>query len=74
MIDTHSHIDMLDNPSASIQESIEAGVEYIIVPSSSPDNFKNVIELTSYDLIYAALALLACSNFLDSLLGSLFFS
>lgn len=55
MIDTHSHIDMLDNPSASIQESIEAGVEYIIVPSSSPDNFKNVIELTSYDLIYAAL-------------------
>lgn len=55
MIDTHSHIDMLDNPSASIQESIEAGVEYIIVPSSSPDNFKNVIELTNYDLIYAAL-------------------
>lgn len=55
MIDTHSHIDMLDNPSASIQESIEAGVEYIIVPSSSPDNFKNVIELTSYDLIYVAL-------------------
>ena len=55
MIDTHSHIDMLDNPSASIQESIEAGIEYIIVPSSSPDNFKNVIELTSYDLIYAAL-------------------
>lgn len=56
MIDTHSHIDMLENPDKSIKESIEAGVEHIILPSSSPDNFQNVIELSrSYDCISGAL-------------------
>ncbi len=56
MIDTHSHIDMLQNPDKSILESLENGVEYIIVPSSSPDNFASVINLLNrYDEIYGAL-------------------
>ncbi len=58
MIDTHSHIDMLKNPEASIENSIKAGVEKIIVPSASPENFGAVIELTRrYDEIYGALGL-----------------
>lgn len=56
MIDTHSHIDMLKNPDKSTVNSVDSGVEYIIVPSASPDNFKSVIDLTSrFNEIYGAL-------------------
>ena len=56
MIDTHSHIDMLQNPEREIQESLESGVEYIIVPSASNENFKDVINLCcKFDAIYGAL-------------------
>ena len=56
MIDTHSHIDALKNPDEAIQKSILAGVEKIIVPTSSPDNFDDVIELcTKYNEIFGAL-------------------
>lgn len=56
MIDTHSHIDMLENPDVSIMDSIENGVEYIIVPSASSDNFQDVINLANrHPEIYGAL-------------------
>lgn len=56
MIDTHSHIDMLENPERTIENSINAGVEYIIVPAASPDNFEAVISLcNSHKEIYGAL-------------------
>ncbi len=56
MIDTHSHIDCLKDPKKSIENSIKEGVEYIIVPSSSPENFTSSIELSkNYDVIYSAL-------------------
>ena len=56
MIDTHSHIDMLNNPDESIKDSIDSGVEYIIVPSASKENFEDVINLcNSYNEIYGAL-------------------
>lgn len=56
MIDTHSHIDMLKNPDSSIKKSIEAGVDKIVVPSSSPDNFDSVIKLCDkYDEIFGAI-------------------
>ena len=56
MIDTHSHIDMLNNPDESIKDSFDSGVEYIIVPSASNENFEAVISLCNYhDKIYGAL-------------------
>ncbi len=56
MIDTHSHIDMLKNPEFSIVESINSGVEKIIVPSASPSGFSGVISLTErFDSVYGAL-------------------
>ncbi|MCD8025278.1 MAG: TatD family hydrolase [Candidatus Gastranaerophilales bacterium] len=56
MIDTHSHIDMLKNPPLAIKESKEAGVDVIIVPSSSPDNFGAVLNLAnSYPMLFGAL-------------------
>lgn len=56
MIDTHSHIDMLKNPDSSIKKSIEAGVDKIVIPSSSPDNFDSVIKLCNkYDEIFGAI-------------------
>ncbi len=55
MIDTHSHIMMLKNPDEAIKKSLIAGVEKIIVPTSSPDEFKDVADLcTKYDEIYGA--------------------
>lgn len=56
MIDTHSHIDMLKNPDEAISNSVKEGVEYIIVPSASQENFEAVIGLcNNYDVIYGAL-------------------
>lgn len=56
MIDTHSHIDMLENPGLAVKKSVESGVEYIIVPAASEDNFEAVIGLCNkYDEIYGAL-------------------
>lgn len=47
---------MLENPEKSIMDSIDAGIEKIIVPSASPDNFQDVIELTKlHDVIFGAL-------------------
>lgn len=56
MIDTHSHIDMLKNPDEAVKKSVLAGVEKIVVPTSSPKNFDDVINLCAkYDEIYGAL-------------------
>lgn len=55
MIDTHSHIDMLQNTDEAVKKSISAGVEKIVVPTSSPENFDDVISLCSkYDEIFGA--------------------
>ena len=56
MIDTHSHIDMLKDSELSIEESIDAGVECIVVPAASDENFGAVINLCNlHDEIYGAL-------------------
>lgn len=56
MIDTHSHIDMLKEPEASIRESLNSGVEYIIVPAASDENFNAVVDLCNKNNeIYGAL-------------------
>ena len=56
MIDTHSHVDMLSDPQKSIAQAIVDGVDNIIVPSASADNFDAVIDLcNSNKIIYGAL-------------------
>lgn len=56
MIDTHSHIDMLKEPETSIKDSLDSGVEYIIVPAASDENFNAVINLcNTNNEIYGAL-------------------
>ena len=51
MIDTHSHVDMLSDPQKAIAQAIIEGVDNIIVPSASEDNFDAVIDLCNSNKI-----------------------
>jgi len=56
MIDTHSHIDMLENPEEEIKKSLEAGVEKIVIPGVEPDTYDKIIDLIEkYDCLYGAI-------------------
>ncbi len=56
MIDTHSHIDMLENPEKEIEESLTNGVKKIIIPGVEPSTFDTITEyIDRYDCIYGAL-------------------
>lgn len=56
MIDTHSHIDMLQNPEAEIEESLKAGVEKIIIPGVEPDTFDKITEfIDKYDCVFGCI-------------------
>jgi len=50
LIDTHAHLYMkqyANNISSIIKESEKAGVEKIIVPSSSPESLEQVLNLSN---------------------------
>lgn len=69
LIDTHAHIDMLENPELAIKEAREAGVKEIIIPSASEDSFDKILELChKYNDIYALLGVHPedCEKFSDS--------
>ncbi len=56
MIDTHSHIDMLQTPEAEINAALEAGVEKIIIPGVEPDTFDKITEfIDKYDNVYGCI-------------------
>lgn len=56
LIDTHAHINMLQNPAQGIIEAREAGVKEIIIPSASEDDFEAILELChEFDDVYALL-------------------
>lgn len=59
LIDTHSHIDMIEtDPELIIKEAREYGVEKIVVPSADRTSFKKVIELSErFDEVYCALGI-----------------
>lgn len=59
LIDTHSHIDMIDvDAELIIKEAKEFGVEKIIVPSADRSSFEKVLELSKkYDEVYCALGI-----------------
>ena len=69
LIDTHAHIDMLENPDLAIKEAKDAGVKEIIIPSASEDSFDKILELChKYNDIYALLGVHPedCEKFSDS--------
>ncbi len=54
IIDTHAHIDMLDNPKKAIEEAFEAGVKKIIIPGVEPETFEKVLKIAQeYKNVYA---------------------
>ena len=54
IIDTHAHLDMLDDPKRAIEEAFEANVKKIIIPSVEPETFSKVIDLANtYENVYA---------------------
>ena len=69
LIDTHAHLDMLENPDLAIKEAKDAGVKEIIIPSASEDSFDKILELChKYNDIYALLGVHPedCEKFSDS--------
>jgi TatD DNase family protein len=59
LIDTHSHIDMIDcNAEDIIREAKEFGVEKIIVPSVDETSYEKVLDLSKkFDEIYCAIGI-----------------
>lgn len=69
LIDTHAHINMLENPELGIIEAREAGVGDIIIPSASEDDFEKILELChKFENVYALLGVHPedCEKFSDS--------
>ena len=56
LIDTHAHIDMLDDMEGAINEAFSSGIEKIIVPCAYPKDIDKIYEIaTKYDNIYGML-------------------
>ncbi len=66
LVDTHCHLDFLDQPGRCLEEARAAGVEAVVIPAVAPTNFARVRELAlaASGAVYA-LGLHPCS--LDSL-------
>ena len=69
LIDTHAHINMLEDTEKGIIEARQAGVEEIIIPSASEDDFEKILDLChKFDKVYALLGVHPedCEKFNDS--------
>jgi TatD DNase family protein len=69
LIDTHAHINMLQDPEKGIIEARQAGVEEIIIPSASEEDFEKILDLChKFDKVYALLGVHPedCEKFSDS--------
>jgi len=69
LIDTHAHIYMLENPEMAIMEARNAGIDEIIIPAASEDDFDKILDLCHrFDKTYAALGIHPedCEKFSDS--------
>lgn len=68
LIDTHAHINMLENPEMGIIEARDAGIEEIIIPAASEDDFEKILDLCHrFDKVYATLGVHPedCEKFTD---------
>lgn len=69
LTDTHAHINMLENPEKGIIEARQAGVEEIIIPSASEDDFEKILEIChKFEKTYALLGIHPedCEKFNDN--------
>ena len=69
LIDTHAHLDMIEDYDTAIKEARDAGVKEIIIPSASEESFEKILEIShKYDDIYALLGVHPedCEKFSDS--------
>jgi TatD DNase family protein len=58
VIDTHTHLDALEDPAAAIMRARAQGVDRIISIGTDPDSWANVLELSEeYDGVFAVLGL-----------------
>ena len=58
LIDTHSHIDMIDDLGAIVSNAEKSGVKEIIVPSVDRGSFEKVIKIANdYENVYCALGI-----------------
>ena len=56
LIDTHAHIDMLENTETAVREALENGVKKIILPCAYPKDIKKIYNLAlTYDNVYGLL-------------------
>ena len=68
LIDTHAHIYMLENPEMAIIEARNSGIDEIIIPTASEDDFESVLDLCHrFDKTYALLGVHPedCEKFSD---------
>lgn len=68
LIDTHAHINMLENPDEAIIEARNAGVEEIIIPSAGEEDFDIILDLCQkHEKVYALLGVHPenCEKFSD---------
>lgn len=68
LIDTHAHINMLENPQEGILEARAAGVKEIIIPAASEADFEPILELChNNENVYATLGVHPedCEKFSD---------
>lgn len=68
LIDTHAHINMLEKPEIGIIEAHDNGVEEIIIPAASEDDFEKILDLCHrFDKVYATLGVHPedCEKFSD---------
>ena len=68
LIDTHAHIYMLENPEMAMMEARDNGIDEIIIPSASENDFEAVLDLCHrFDKTYALLGVHPeeCEKFSD---------
>jgi len=68
LIDTHAHINMLENPEMGIIEARDSGVEEIIIPAAAEEDFEKILDLCHrFDKVYATLGVHPedCEKFTD---------
>ncbi len=57
MIDTHAHLDALDDPGEVIERARRAGINRVITIGTGIDSCLRALELTAYDGVFAALGI-----------------
>ncbi len=57
MIDTHAHLDALEDPEAALARASDAGVTRVITVGTGIDSCRRALELTAHDGVHAALGI-----------------